>query len=227
MVSVSYWLFSASLIIFSNGFCKVYVDIDNIHAMQTALNLHRYLGETDPLAARYLQILTAFNEAITVDSIYRAPPSSSSAVNKTQDLFATFFGGDSNRSTGSGSESRIDSAMTASDPIGASSAALNTQSSPTFQANASHSTPYPQPSNIPSATPTSTHIPQEPFPRSHPDSANTVDRISPPDYSLDFDAFLAAVGGTADQGDAEYQQDLYMPLYSTINFASETMGFKQ
>lgn len=191
--------------------------------MQTALNLHRYLGETDPLAGRYLQILTAFNEAIMVDSIYRAPPPTLQSISKTQDVFATFFGGETRRNSRPGPNVQIELSTT-------TSTSLVNQNSPNIQVDASNAittgdAPYPQLNDVASGTPTSAQQPQDPF--THLDNTSNIDRISPPDYSLDFDAFLTAVGPTADQGDAAYQQDLYIPLYSTVDFASGTLGFKQ
>lgn len=88
--SHSYWLFTAALIVFSNGFCTVYGDVENSHAIQTALNLHRYLGEADPLARRFLQILLAFDEAIAPEKSSQVAPAS--AKSSGTDVFLAFFG---------------------------------------------------------------------------------------------------------------------------------------
>ncbi|KAL1954325.1 hypothetical protein VTO42DRAFT_1399 [Malbranchea cinnamomea] len=226
---VIYWLFTASLIVFSNGFCKVYGDIDNNHAMQTAINLHRYLGEADPLPRRYLQILTAFNEAIMEGSTDRVAPSSSKTAHKTLDLFAKFFGGETARNTTSGLDVGVE-------PETASAAAgpadfTNSQNAQPFPTASSGQQPatgasYPHSSGFSATTPSSVNAPEGVMLPPQQDAC-AIDRISPPDYSLDFDAFFAAVGGTADQGDAAFQQDLYMPLYSTADFATGNIGYKE
>ncbi|KAL2071056.1 hypothetical protein VTL71DRAFT_12291 [Oculimacula yallundae] len=66
---VIYWLSSAALIICTNGFCPVYKDLDNTQALNTAISLHRYFGDADPLAHRFLGILLAFSEAIAQDNV--------------------------------------------------------------------------------------------------------------------------------------------------------------
>lgn len=58
--------------------------------METALNLHRYLGEADPLARRFLQILLAFDRVITRDTTSHIAPTTSKSSGK--DVFSTFFG---------------------------------------------------------------------------------------------------------------------------------------
>jgi hypothetical protein len=85
-----YWLFTASLIVFSNGFCPVYSDIDNGHAIQTALGLQRHLGEVDPLARRFLQILLAFEQAIEKGKATGVAQTTSKPGGK--DVFSVFFG---------------------------------------------------------------------------------------------------------------------------------------
>lgn len=64
--------------------------MDNEHAMYTALNLHRYFAEVDPLARRFLEILLAFSEAIAQDTVPCAVPIGSKS--KQEDIFSALFG---------------------------------------------------------------------------------------------------------------------------------------
>ncbi|KFY76560.1 hypothetical protein V499_03851 [Pseudogymnoascus sp. VKM F-103] len=176
---VIYWLFTAALIICTNGFCAVYHDIDNKHAMYTALNLHRHFGAVDPLARRFLDILIAFSEAIEQDTIPCAVPTGSKS--KQEAIFSALFGAmhygakpgyvdDSAQPQTGGSRGANDLSRNQPGGIGFHSEM--------GQGNGQQ-------------------IPLE------PDSPH----VSPPDYSLDFDAFLMNV--TQDP----YEQDLWTPLY--------------
>ncbi|KFY93764.1 hypothetical protein V500_03550 [Pseudogymnoascus sp. VKM F-4518 (FW-2643)] len=180
---VIYWLFAASLIIFSNGFCTVYSDIDNAHAMHTALNLHRYLAEVDPVARRNLQILNAFKDAIACDTIIRVAPTMGKAAGK--EIFSAFFGGSqSGPSTGLGADRSMGNTIQATGmPPGADWHGYQAQGMCSSR---------PEMMMPPAADLTGTGI-------------------SPPDYSLDFDAFLTSVNS-----DQAYAQDMWMPLYGTM-----------
>lgn len=57
--------------------------------MYTALNLHRYFGDVDPLARRFLEILLAFTEAIAQDTVPCAVPIGTKS--KQEDIFSTLF----------------------------------------------------------------------------------------------------------------------------------------
>ncbi|KFY76317.1 hypothetical protein V499_03993 [Pseudogymnoascus sp. VKM F-103] len=178
---VIYWLFAASLIIFSNGFCTVYGD--KAHAMQTALNLHRYLAELDPVARRNLQILNAFKDAIACDTVVRVAPTMGKAAG--EDIFSAFFGGSqSGPSTGLGADGSMGNTIQATGmPPGAEWHGYQAQGMCSSR---------PEIMMPPAADLTGTGI-------------------SPPDYSLDFDAFLTSVSS-----DQAYAQDMWMPLYGTM-----------
>ncbi|KMU83742.1 hypothetical protein CIHG_01525 [Coccidioides immitis H538.4] len=180
---VIYWLFSASLIVFSNAFCNVYGDTDSNRAMQTSLDLHRYLAETDPLAQRYLQILTSFHETISGDSGSRIAPSSSRNTN--QALFANFFG-DKPRLQGTD----------------AAGSHTSSHASPMQPMDAVNRRPSRDDQPL-QATPATTETQagngnREPI---HMSPNLTIAEISPPDYSLDFDNFLSLVS----QSETAYQ----------------------
>ncbi|KFZ10503.1 hypothetical protein V501_05175 [Pseudogymnoascus sp. VKM F-4519 (FW-2642)] len=176
---VIYWLFTAALIICTNGFCAVYHDIDNKHAMYTALNLHRHFGEVDPLARRFLEILLAFSEAIEQDTVPCAVPTGNRS--KQEAIFSALFGvmhyGTKPANVDDRTQPQAGSSRGANVPSGNQPGGIGFQSE-MGQGNGQQ-------------------IPLE------PDSPH----VSPPDYSLDFDAFLMNV--TEDP----YQQDLWTPLY--------------
>lgn len=147
--------------------------------MYTALNLHRHFGEVDPLARRFLEILLAFSEAIEQDTVPCAVPTGSKS--KQDAIFFALF-----------------DAM----HYGANPGYVDDRSQP--QTGGSRGANVPsrnQPGGIGFQSEmgqgNGQQIPLE------PDSPH----VSPPDYSLDFDAFLMNV--TQDP----YQQDLWTPLY--------------
>lgn len=149
--------------------------------MRTALNLHRHLAEVDPLARRNFQILNAFKDAIACDTVIRVAPTMSKAAGK--DILSAFFGGSqSGPSTGLGADGSIGNTMQATDmPPGAE---------------------WHQAQGMCSSRPEMTMPPAADL---------TGTGISPPDYSLDFDAFLTSVSS-----DQAYGQDMWMPLYGTM-----------
>ncbi|KAB5540453.1 putative fungal-specific transcription factor [Coniochaeta sp. 2T2.1] len=90
---VIYWLFSAALVVFCDGFANVCTDVDTARAMQTALSLMQYLGEVDPLARRYSQILAAFHAAISRKETVAAKDRLTATRASSDDIFNAFFGG--------------------------------------------------------------------------------------------------------------------------------------
>lgn len=151
--------------------------------MQTALNLHRYLAEVDPVARRNLQILNAFKDAIACDTVIRVAPTMGKAAGK--DIFSAFFGGSqSSPSTGLGADGSMGNTIQATGmPPGAEWNGYQAQGMCSSR-------------------------PEIMMP---PTADLTGTGISPPDYSLDFDAFLTSVSS-----DQAYAQDMWMPLYGTM-----------
>ncbi|KFY96637.1 hypothetical protein V500_02371 [Pseudogymnoascus sp. VKM F-4518 (FW-2643)] len=182
---VIYWLFTAALIICTNGFCAVYHDMDNDHAMYTALNLHRYFGKVDPLARRFLEILLAFSEAIAQDTIPCAVPLGSKS--KQEGIFSALFG-----------------AMHYGTKPGFVDDRTQPQTGNNREANVPSGNQPPEGEGFQSerGEGSGQQVPME----------SESQYISPPDYSLDFDAFLMNV-----THDPAYQQDLWTPLYGTTN----------
>lgn len=222
-----YWLFSAALIVFSNGFANVCTDVDTGHAMQTALNLMQYLGEVDPLARRYNHILLAFHAAITRKDTVTAnnPPTGARASN--ENIFNAFFGGIGGAGAGTGA---------ASQPLHAGSASLNhrRESSHAQSTNINNAgvistiqaTPNWQPYLQPSSTQSDPIAAAMVTGRDDGPGAmgtGTGIGISPPDYCLDFDVFLSSVGvgGSESVGQNQdisgYGPDSWMPLYGTMD----------
>ncbi|EEP76375.1 predicted protein [Uncinocarpus reesii 1704] len=179
---VIYWLFTASLIIFSNAFCTVYDDTDTTRAMQTSLDLHRYLADTDPLAQRYLQILTSFHDTISSNSDSRMAPRSSASTN--QALFSNFFG----------DRPRVQSPDTRQQAASMQTMEAKRRSTRDDQSLQTGSTPANG-----EIAPTASS--REPL---HTSPGMSTTEISPPDYSLDFDNFLSLI---SQGGDAAYQLD--------------------
>ncbi|WEW58226.1 hypothetical protein PRK78_003694 [Emydomyces testavorans] len=176
---VIYWLFTASLIVLSNAFCKVYGEGDNRRIEQTSLELHIYLAETDPLAQRYLQILTAFHEAISSDSSQRVASSCLGYAN--QAIFSSLFE-DKPRALDGKSRSHSNSLQ----PMEIA------DREPSQFDQASHM------GNAPAAEGQPGNSSCEPVQMSP--NMNTTE-ISPPDYSLDFDNYFLNL---VSQGDAPY-----------------------
>lgn len=158
--------------------------------MQTSLDLHRYLAETDPLAQRYLQILTAFYEAIKTDSVTRVASSSLRDTNQT--IFFNFFG---ERTRAASIDVRSHTSPMKSMDYGN---ARPPQDGRPFHTGATPKAANGQPSGSVDAFQMSPNM-------------STTD-ISPPDYSLDFDNFLSLVSQ-----DPPYQVDGTVPMYGTTN----------
>lgn len=152
--------------------------------MHTVLNLHRYLAEVDPVARRNLQILNAFKDAIACDTVIRVAPTMGKAAGK--DIFSVFFGGSqSGPSAGLGADGSMGNTIQATGmPPGAEWHGYQAQGMCSSR---------PEMMMPPAADLTGTGI-------------------SPPDYSLDFDAFLTSVSS-----DQAYAQDMWMPLYGTMS----------
>ncbi|KAI1979187.1 hypothetical protein LOZ55_002243 [Ophidiomyces ophidiicola] len=167
---VIYWLFTASLILFSNVFCPVCDDVDSSQAMETSLDLHRYLAETDPLAQRYLEILTSFHEAIGGVSGLRMTTSSARDTNVT--ILSNFFGEQPRISAANPSSTNM--------PMMGNTNRYSLHDSQGFPANNTPRSAEIQPGN-------SGHDMFQMSPNM------SVTEISPPDYSLDFDSFLSLV----------------------------------
>ena len=159
--------------------------------MQTALNLHRYLSEIDPLARRYLQILQAFDEAITRDKISRTAiiTNKSSGV----DLFTTFFGG----SEGSTASSGVD----AGPHIQSGSDGMHVRTSQEEWGGCQV-----QPLGVRSEPAIEQDVMQQ------MQIGSDLKCITEPDYSLDFDAFITGV-----RQDTDFQQDPWMSLFGTMD----------
>jgi len=159
--------------------------------MQTALNLHRYLGEVDPLARRFLQILIAFEDAIARDTVSRVAPTAGKAAGK--DIFSAFFGGlQSGAVAGLATDGRP---MTSSNGV---------QGMGDIQPGSDWQSYQQAQQRMVGGGPEMMQMP--------PGVEMGATGISPPDYSLDFDAFLTSVS----QGEA-YAQDIWMPLYGTMD----------
>jgi hypothetical protein len=161
--------------------------------MQTALNLHRYFGEVDPLARRFLHILLAFNEAIARNTVSCAAPITSKSGEK--DIFSAFFSVVHNDAEPGGIDNRHEP-QTRSSGMEVSMPTSNSGwgNFPT------------QPGGVGFQPGMGQEMMQQ-IPAGS-DLAST----SPPDYLLDFDAFLTSVSR-----DPAYQQDLWMPLYGTMD----------
>ena len=151
--------------------------------MHTALNLHRYLAEVDPLARRNFEILNAFKDAIACDTVIRVAPMMSKAAGK--DIFSAFFGGpQTGPSAGLGADGSMGTTIQATGmPPGAEWHGYQAQG-------------------------VSSSRPEMMMP---PVTDLTGTGISPPDYSLDFDAFLTSVSSNQ-----TYAQDMWTPLYWTV-----------
>jgi hypothetical protein len=246
---VIYWLFTAALIVFSNGFVPVCNDVDTAHSMQTVLNLFQYLGEVDALARRYSQILVGFGEAIrqrrTVAPSF-VPTGDRKAL---EGVFEAFFG------SGNGVSAAEATSAATSQPARAEQQEVQTPAGDSRQINATNANnrnintnthltpamqvaanwqPYFQPSNsnsnsISNTQPSPSLLPQQANQSNTLASGLNMDHgnlmgmgISPPDYSLDFDAFLSSVGqlggetGTQDH-EAYGMQEMWMPLYGTMD----------
>lgn len=168
---------------FSNKFVPVCTDVDISLASQTALSLCKYLGEVDPLARRYAQILVAFDEAIaSKDNLPNGPPTGD---RRNESVLNAFFGSTSLQDSHVPSLDFHMSVSSAPQP--------GQQPAPAWQA-------YNQASPLQN-NPLGTHL---------LDPGLGSD-ISPPDYSLDFDAFLSSLN-------QESTQDLWMPLYESLDF---------
>jgi hypothetical protein len=147
--------------------------------MYTALNLHRHFGEVDPLARRFLEILLAFSEAIEQDTVPCDVPTGSKS--KQEAIFSAFFGA-MHYGTKPGNLDGRTQPQTGSNR-GANMQSGNHPGGIGFQSEMGQGGGQ--------------QIPLESY----------SPHVSPPDYSLDFDAFLMNV--TQDP----YQQDLWTPLY--------------
>lgn len=158
--------------------------MDNEHAMYTALNLHRYFGEVDPLSRRFLEILLAFSDAIAQDTISCAVPIGSKS--KQGDIFSALFGAMHN---------------------GTKPGYVDDRTQP--QTGSSREANVPR-SNQPGGVGFQSEGGEERGQQAPMESDSP--HISPPDYSLDFDAFLMNL-----TQDPAYQQDLWTPLYGTTN----------
>jgi hypothetical protein len=211
-----YWLFSAALIVFSNGFANVCTDIDTAQTMQTALNLMQYLSEVDPLARRYNQILAAFHVAISRKETVTANNGSTATRSNTDNIFAAFFEGFG----GAG-------ISTTPRPPNASSASLDRRR----DSSSNHA-----PSTNMDQTCCTSELParidwrmcwEPPSMQSNSTAGalatareevlgvmgtGTGTGISPPDYCLDLDAFMS-VGPSHEM----YGPDTRMPLYGTMD----------
>ena len=195
--------------------------------MQTALNLHQYLGEVDPLARRYNQILVAFHAAISRKEMVASndPPTPTRASSET--IFNAFFGGHGGVGVGNttaqplnaGAASSLDrrrqdsSNLASSANISNANVASGIQAGPDWQ-------PYFQPSSVQSnPLPGALATGGEGSAGMMGAAAGTG--ISPPDYCLDFDAFFnsVGVGGSESVGQSQdiHAQDLWMPLYGTMD----------
>jgi hypothetical protein len=190
----SYWLFTAALIVLSNGFCTVYDEIDNDQAVMTAITLMAYLGDVDPLAHRYLDIIKSFKDAIAEASNFRPMPTTNVPTNG---LLNAFFG--------KGSPCNDAQQRT---PRTSNSHLLNNWQNlyPTLQPEGNIAQMQGQPmiaipgngnASLPSVD---------------------LDGISPPDFSLDFDTFWTAVG-LDNEG---YPNEGWEPLYGTMDFSNFT-----
>ncbi|KAB5576486.1 putative fungal-specific transcription factor [Coniochaeta sp. 2T2.1] len=162
---VIYWLFSAALVVFSDGFANVCTDVDTARAMQTALNLMQYLGEVDPLARRYSQILAAFHAAISRKETVAAKDRLTATRASSDNIYNAFFGGSGGAEIGTA----------AAQPPNPGSAPLDFRRS--SNSNIAPSTNMNNASGGPGLIAT-----------------GTGSGISPGDYCLDFDAFLNSVG---------------------------------
>jgi hypothetical protein len=160
--------------------------------MNTAVELHQYFGQVDPLARRYLQILESFKEAIGANTVTRAAPTNPKAG--VRDIFPMFFRGwpDGILAAGlsRGLQTQADRNSTQMDiSTGCNGwGSFQGQTGGTGQQQVMGGDMMQQ-------------IPV----------GSDFSGINPPDFSLNFDAFLSGVN----QGPT-YQQDLWMPLYGTM-----------
>lgn len=219
-----YWLFSAGLIVFSNGFAPVCTDVDTARAMETALNLLQYLGEVDPLARRFHHILVAFHAAISRKEVVAAtdPPTATRASNET--IFKAFFGGLGGAGIGL-TEQTLNAGLASSDhrrnPHLASSIDLHSTNITFANQAAADWQPYFQPPTAQSNSASGVMVAGG---EGGTGMMSSGTGISPPDYCLDFDAFVNSVsvgGGNGNGGQSQdiYAQDSWMPLYGTMDLA--------
>jgi hypothetical protein len=68
-------MFIAALIVLTNSFFNVYENAENDSIAQIAILLHQHFAESDPLAARYLQILNSFLKTIADSRSSKVPSS--------------------------------------------------------------------------------------------------------------------------------------------------------
>ncbi|OIW22880.1 putative fungal-specific transcription factor [Coniochaeta ligniaria NRRL 30616] len=179
---VIYWLFSAALIVFSNGFATVCNDVDTARAMQTALNLHQYLGEVDPLARRYNQILVAFHAAISRKEMVAANDPPATTRGGSENIFNAFFGGFGAAGGTSMPTHPLSAGPASLDHRRRSSNPASSTNASAIQAGADWQPYFPSSSlrsnSMASASVTTAGM------------MGSVTGISPPDYCLDFDAFF-------------------------------------
>ncbi|KAL1989310.1 hypothetical protein VTN96DRAFT_72 [Rasamsonia emersonii] len=83
------WMFLAGLIVLTNSFFNVYENPENDSIAQIAILLHQYFAEMDPLAARYLQILTAFHKTVTESRSSNLPSKDVGRQDPIENLFST------------------------------------------------------------------------------------------------------------------------------------------
>lgn len=159
--------------------------------METALNLHRYFGKIDPLAGRFLTIIQNLKEAISQNTVSHGTPNTSKCNEK--DVFSAFFGG---------VESAAEIERAEITACGSSNVGEIMNTGVNHRETSSNQT-----EGLCFEPRVVERMEQQQF-SLEPDQTS----ISPPDYSLDFDAFLTNVGQ-----DSEYQQDLWMPLYGTMD----------
>lgn len=181
--------------------------------MQTALNLHHYLGEVDPLARRYSHILAAFHEAIAKKETGTStgPPMASQASNAN--ILNAFFGGVADQNNLNTQPVSARSVGRPDRPPG-ENATTNDADKPSTTAamhGAADSQSYFQwaSSMQGSAMAVQMGMGEE---NEGMMGAGAGTGISPSDYSLDFDAFLSSVSQ-----DPAYVQDLWMPLYGAMD----------
>lgn len=159
--------------------------------MNTAIALHQYFGKVDPLACRYLQILETFKEAIAENTVARSDTTNLKAG--ARNIFSMFFEGW---------------------PDGVLAAGLNRGQHMQAGGNHSQEDIIRGRNSRGSFRAQMESIGQQGMmgvDMSHQIPVGSDFGISPPDYSLNFDAFLSGVNQ-----DIEYQQDLWMPLYGTM-----------
>lgn len=197
--------------------------------MQTALSLMQYLGEVDPLARRYSQILAAFHAAISRKETVAAKDRLTATRASSDDIFNAFFGGSGGAEIGTAAaqppnpgSAPLDFRRSSNSNIAPSTNMNNASVISAIQTATDWQPTYWRSSSLQSDPKAGAGVTAK---EGGPGliATGTGSGISPGDYCLDFDAFLNSVGlGAGGSESVGPSQDMYgagswMPLYGTMD----------